>query len=231
MIKNERTFYILGARMLKDKKNKVRSQERQSQICRGAMKLFKKKSFHAVTMREIAAASGMGLGNLYNYIEKKEDILYLIHREMQDEMERCFQRVLSRYESPRDQLTHVIRALYNLTCRMKEKVLFVLTEAKSLEKRDLYAVLDRESRAVGAIASLIERGIQEGQFRSANPLLLANIIAYTLWIIPLRGWNILQHHTKEALLRELTAMILCRLDVPEDRSGEKPPRRQRLRRP
>jgi AcrR family transcriptional regulator len=206
--------------MLKEKKNQALSRERRRQICRGAMKIFKEKSFHAATMREIAAASGMGLGNLYNYIERKEDILYLIHSEMQDKMERCFQKVLGGYDSPREQLIHIIRELYNLTCLMKEEVLFILTEAKSLEKKDLYAVLERESLAVGAIASVIERGMKEGQFRSGNPVLLANIIAYNIWIVPLRGWNILQYHSREELLREMTEMILCPLGAQEGRHGE-----------
>ena len=51
---------------------------KRSLICRGAMKVLKKKKFHAASMGEIAEATGMSRGNFYHYIEKKEDILVLI---------------------------------------------------------------------------------------------------------------------------------------------------------
>ena len=61
--------------MSKDHKTRIGRERRQERICRGAMKLFRKKCFHNTTMREIAGSSGVGLGNLYNHIHSKEDIL------------------------------------------------------------------------------------------------------------------------------------------------------------
>jgi len=47
-------------------------------IAKAVAGLFMKKGYVRTTMRQIAAAAGMAMGNLYKYISKKEDILYLV---------------------------------------------------------------------------------------------------------------------------------------------------------
>ena len=51
---------------------------RREQMIQGAMKLFKEKGFHRTTTREIAKESGFSIGTLYEYIRKKEDVLFLV---------------------------------------------------------------------------------------------------------------------------------------------------------
>ena len=111
-----------------------RRRERQQQICRGAMKIFRKKGFSATTMREIAEASQVSLGNLYNYIRRKEDILFLIHSEVLDRIHRQCEKVMRMYHDPVEQLVHVVAELFDLTCQVKDEMLFIYTETKSLEE-------------------------------------------------------------------------------------------------
>jgi AcrR family transcriptional regulator len=53
------------------------------QIVDGACRLFFKKGYHGTTIREIAIASGMSMGQLYHYISSKDDVLFLIYKHMQ----------------------------------------------------------------------------------------------------------------------------------------------------
>ena len=48
------------------------------QILTAAEKLFHKKGFTGTSMREIAADSNIGLGNIYNYFKNKDDIFRAI---------------------------------------------------------------------------------------------------------------------------------------------------------
>jgi AcrR family transcriptional regulator len=50
--------------------------KKRLQIAKGASKLFIKKGYHKTSMREISKATGLTIGNLYDYITKKEDVLY-----------------------------------------------------------------------------------------------------------------------------------------------------------
>lgn len=53
--------------------DKVR--QRRAQIIRAAVQLFAEKGFHKTTTREIAQASGLSTGAVYEYVASKEDIL------------------------------------------------------------------------------------------------------------------------------------------------------------
>ena len=56
--------------------------QRREEIIRAASQVFTQKGYPVATIRDICEASGLGPGTLYNYIKKKEDILYLIYNQL-----------------------------------------------------------------------------------------------------------------------------------------------------
>lgn len=77
-------------------KNPDLIEQRRKLIMDAANKLFVKKGFHKTKTIEIAKESGLTEGTLYNYIRKKEDILFLLHECLQkkfiDAIERGIQK-------------------------------------------------------------------------------------------------------------------------------------------
>src|SRR4030067_1076273 len=63
-------------------KNAPLVENRHQQIVDGACKIFLEKGYHLTTIRDIAKACGMSMGQLYHYIRSKDDVLYLIHKHM-----------------------------------------------------------------------------------------------------------------------------------------------------
>src|SRR4030066_2146064 len=63
-------------------KNAPLVEQRHQQIVEGACKIFFGKGYHLTTIRDIAKACGMSMGQLYHYIRSKDDVLYLIHKHM-----------------------------------------------------------------------------------------------------------------------------------------------------
>ena len=58
---------------------------RRLQIIEAAERSFRKRGFHATTLREIAAEFGMSVGHIYNYFSGKDAILEaLIHQKIDD---------------------------------------------------------------------------------------------------------------------------------------------------
>jgi AcrR family transcriptional regulator len=198
-------------------KTKVRAPDlvrrRQRQIIRGAMKVCRKKGFHGASVRDIAKASRMSLGSVYDYIEKKEDILFLIHKEVLDQIYARMDTVIRTYDEPVAQLRHVFTELFELTLRLREEMLFIYTETKSLPGEYLHEILKRESEFVGKYTGLIERGVRMGVFRCQSPDLLANILVFVGSIIPLRGWNIVPDHGAGEVCEMVKDMVLRYLDV------------------
>ena len=61
------------------------TKRRRLQIIEAAERSFRKRGFHATTLREIAAGFGMSVGHIYNYFSGKDAILEaLIHQKIDD---------------------------------------------------------------------------------------------------------------------------------------------------
>lgn len=191
------------------------------------MKVFRVKGFHATSMREIAAASEIGLGNLYHYIQKKEDILFLVHKDVVDQLYDRFDECIRQSTDPVEQLVSVIRELVGLTFTLKEEMLFIYTETKSLDKKYMREILAREKQFVKAFEALIKRGIRQGVFHGDKPDLIANIIVFTLSIYPLRGWNTRPERSTDELLDALIRFVLMGLGIPDAAIREKMRQRKR----
>jgi AcrR family transcriptional regulator len=209
--------------MARTKNNKELALKKQRQICKGAMSVFRTKGFHATSIREIAKASRMSLGSLYYYIEKKEDILFLVHKEVLSQIYSRLEESVKSHDDPATQLVHALRELFDLTCELKDEMLFIYTETKSLKKKYLREILEREAEFVKAIESLIRRGVEEGKFVCRHPDIYANILAFTGTIVPLRGWNILPNHSEEEVFNELVDLFLRGLgsQAPREQLTEK----------
>ena len=95
-------------------------------------------------MREISKASGLTIGNLYDYITKKEDVLYLVFDIFHSiwvnrlEEERVFE-----IEDPVEQLKTAIQKMLELVDEQREMVLVMYTESKSLPKYFLKLILEK----------------------------------------------------------------------------------------
>ena len=69
----------------------------RSQIMDASRRLFLERGYRGTSMREIAAACGIKVGNLNYYFRKKEDLLMLHHNNLMDSYcGRVFQRAVER---------------------------------------------------------------------------------------------------------------------------------------
>lgn len=179
-------------------KNSELVRKKRLQIAMGASKLFVKKGYAQTSMREISRAAGLTIGNLYNYITKKEDVLYLVFDVFHTiwvnklEQERIFD-----IRDPNDQLKTGLQKMLELVNTYRDMVLLMYTESKLLPKDFLKIILEKESGLVDCFEKILKRGVEKGVFKIKEPFLLANIIVYLLSIEPLRGWNLRKRYKVE----------------------------------
>ena len=192
-------------------KNSELVKKRQQQICRGALTVFKKKGFHAASIREIAEASQISLGSLYDYIEKKEDILFLVHQHGMNQIYSRLQKWMDQYEDPYEQLIHVLKEIFLLSIDLKEEFSFMYTETKHLEKPYLEEILRQDKEFTSFLESLIKKCIDSGAVECRDPEIYVNIISFLAAMIPLRGWNLFPKHSEEEVIDELIRLILSGL--------------------
>jgi AcrR family transcriptional regulator len=190
-------------------KNSDLVEKKRLQIARAASKLFIKKGYFQTSMREISKASGLTIGNLYNYITKKEDILYLVfdvfHSMWANKLEK---EGVFEIEEPVEQLNVGIEKMLELVNEQRDMVLLMYTESKSLPKYFLKIILENESRLIECFEKILKRGSENGVFQAKDPFIIANIIVYLLSLEPLRGWNLRKNFKVEEINKHIKEYIL-----------------------
>jgi len=183
---------------------KSKSQEilkkKQLLIAKKSSKLFIKKGYSQTTMREISKATGINLGNLYNFIDSKEDILCLVFSSFHAPANEWFEqsRILE-LEDPAEQLRKIVRKLLEIIHHYKNDVLMMYRETNVLPPKFLKVVLGEESELVETFEKILRRGMETQVFKVKDPFFSANMLVYQLSIYPLRSWN-LKRYTEEEVL-------------------------------
>lgn len=174
--------------------------KKHEQIVDGACKLFFEKGYHRTTIREIALASGMSMGQLYHYISSKDDVLFLIYKHMQMIWyEHLAQSGIEKIGDPLQRLTRALRYTLEFMVENKALFLFVYTETKYLDRRHLRVVLEMDDKnVVGFWRRLLQEVNRERPIKD-DPNFLANLISYLMVFLPLRGWNLRDKGTNEHL--------------------------------
>jgi len=189
-------------------KNSELVQKKRLQIAMGASKLFIKKGYSQTSIRDISKATGLTIGNLYDYITRKEDVLYLVfdvfHSIWTNRLE---EEGVFEIEDPVQQLETAIQKMLELVNSYRDMVLLMYTETKLLPKEFMKMILEKESGLVDCFERILKRGVEKGVFKIKHPFLIANIIVYLLSIEPLRGWNLRGRYKVEEINRHIIEFV------------------------
>lgn len=128
-----------------------RNEQRIAQILQAALQCFLAKGFHQTSMRDIAQAAGVSLGNLYNHFPGKEAIILAVAVAESEELAPLLQR-LAASEGERAQVLAFLQDFHAL-CRQPEWATLAVevlaesarnpavAEAFAANRRQLQAVL------------------------------------------------------------------------------------------
>ncbi|HDS1531205.1 TetR/AcrR family transcriptional regulator [Stenotrophomonas maltophilia] len=95
-----------------------RNEQRIAQILQAALQCFLAKGFHQTSMRDIAQAAGVSLGNLYNHFPGKEAIILAVAVAESEELAPLLQR-LAASDGERAQVLVFLQDFHAL-CRQPE---------------------------------------------------------------------------------------------------------------
>lgn len=159
---------------------------RERQIARGALSLFEEKGFHATSVREIAAASGLSMGGLYEYISSKEDVLSLVYQHLIEGLEEAV-------SSPGERdLEPLLAALMRATAEHASEVQLMYRETFSLDAEQRARLAEAERQQAAAVRQAIERAQEAEAVAVADPDLVAHVLVFLTAFYPLRRW-VLRH--------------------------------------
>ncbi|SFK14766.1 transcriptional regulator, TetR family [Halobacillus dabanensis] len=185
--------------------------KRRNQMIKGAVTLFMEKGFHKTTTREIAKASGFSIGTLYEYIRKKEDVLFLVCDSIYQRVKERMEESINPNQTSANSLVHAIRSYFQLMDEMQDEVLVMYQEVKSLSRDAQDYVLQKERDMVAMLEQVIVNSLP-GQLTEEEVKLMANNIFVQGQMWGFRRWILQRTFTIDTYTDTQIHLLLKGLD-------------------
>lgn len=193
-------------------------EERRERIIAAAISVFRRKGFHVATTKDVATEAGITQSNLYNYIQRKDDILFLVCEHLVGLYRDALEQVARRCTDPHARLVEALRAVIAVMCDHKEELQLLYNEAHSLEKHDRRLVLATISKFIERFQDLLaDYEAAHGPIRVKNKRLAANLLSFVPAVVALRTWDLAGRVTPAELEAQLLEFVLTGLGIPARR--------------
>lgn len=143
-------------------------------IVRTAAQLFGECGYERATLEDVAQALGMKKGSLYYHIRSKEDLLYVIHDRLIDELTRNTIAALETADGVEAQLRSVLRVAMRLIAQHHQEVTVFLHERHVFRSERWCEIRAKRDAYERLVHGILERGVRQGQVRPL-PVALATI--------------------------------------------------------
>lgn len=151
--------------------------ERRDSIVQAAMACFVARGFHATSMRDVAQAAGVSLGNLYNYFSSKDALIAEVATQEQHELQPLVDR-LNTAITTRALIEDTLAAYWSLCSDPAWGMLSAECLLEMARRPALAGKVDaNRRRPVDALAAAIDRGVAGRAFAPGAP---ATIVAQVL---------------------------------------------------
>lgn len=205
----------------KEVKTRIKSAElirrRRKQIIDAAIRLFTAKGFHNATVREIADEAGLTMGSLYNYINSKEDIIYIVYDYITEILREEAREAIKGISDPKERLRAAVRQNLQSVYHHQDIVMFIYKASSHLDKESLYDVLSRETEYIQFFEDLLRGYFAENPVDESRLKLAADLLTYIPVIMTFRRWSLRRRFTSmEEVMEGILAFILKGIDfIPE----------------
>ena len=191
-----------------------RKEDRPAEITEAALAAFAEKGYAATRVDEVAKRAGVSKGLLYLYFKTKEDLFKAVIRSfLSPRIDALISNIEETELSAEEFLRGPFLAFARSLPKSPAKILVRLMIAEGPKHPDLIAWYwdNVVSRALAALRSLIERGVDNGEFRVSAlnefpQLLVTPVLFSVVWL------NIFQPHSSLDTDRFIEAHVEMVLD-------------------
>lgn len=183
-------------------------EQRRAQIVGAAIELFGRQGYHATTMREVADKARVSVGLIYQYVEDKEDVLFLALVEVMESFRRALPEALDDLADPLARFRAAVRAYCTVVDGKIDATVLAYAETKSLrrERRDLIKRMEVQTNAL--IDACVEDCIRAGVFAPVDvPMLTTQVLMFChTWA--LKAWRLREAMSLDDYLERGLALML-----------------------
>ncbi len=203
-------------------KNPELIEKKRNLIIHSANKLFVKKGFHKTKTVEIAKESGLTEGTIYNYIRKKEDILFLLHEELQKKFIEAIESGKQKGEDIHSRTENVFNNILDLIDKHRETYRLIYIETANQARASLKVLLLGESIIIKQFRDLITIGVKQNVFHVESPRLTASIVHFLIFYQSLNNWDIKRMKIPASEVKRNVLLSIYRILGYESGAGERP---------
>lgn len=150
--------------------------ETAQKLREAALELFARSGYAAVSMRAIAAETGIQAGAIYNHFPTKQDLLNELLTAHMEALLAAWKETETPGLSPRDALEQFVRFHIRYHLDRSREVFISYMELRNLEASN-FGEIERLRRAYEHIPrTLLERGARDGAFAISDPQVTAMAI-------------------------------------------------------
>ena len=167
--------------------------DRRRQIFEGASRVLSEKGYADATIREIAAAAGMPVPTMYQYIERKEDLLLFIYESFMADYTAALRAAVAAARTPDAKLEAALQETVANFDRNHAYIKLMFQETRALKPEARERVYELDGRYIAVWREILEGIAPADGGTPADPELLANFIYFLCTVWPLRHWAIGGH--------------------------------------
>lgn len=184
--------------------------ERRQQFVHAATELFARDSYDATTMKDISKLAGFSTGLIYSYVQTKEDMLYLVLRNLLESYQREIPRSLENVSDPIERFCTAVRAYCQVIDAHSDATLLAYRSTKSLSPERQAEIMKMELESNSLVAECVRSCIAGGIFRPLNVDLLAYQVVMLAHGWALKRWALGQSMTLDEYVSEAVELFLQR---------------------
>lgn len=183
-------------------------EKRRPQIITAAIEQFGRNGFHATTIRDVAERAGVSIGMIYQYVQDKEELLYLSVIEIIEHYLREIEVALADLDDPLERYIAIVTALTIVIDEHRPAAVLGYRESKSLTRDHMDYIVKREREIGDMVSRCIKACIEAGVFRNvdAEMLMYQSIVFAHNWA--LNAWRFKRQMNVDTYVAKGLAVIL-----------------------
>lgn len=174
-------------------------------IIDATLAICSKKSFQAMSIRDLSAESGLSRGALYSYFINKEELLVLIQTQGREIAYQVLTDQIAKGSDPLEKLRLAIKSHIYLSEAMRNWFYFTYIEARNLPKDEQKRAIESELQTEKIFIDIINEGIEEKIFRNENAVLTAAVIKAMLQDWYLKRWK---YQTRKVAVEDYADFVI-----------------------
>ena len=163
-------------------------EERRAGILDAAVKLFAEHGYYVTTIQQIAKASGVSIGLIYQYFGDKDDILFLSLKRVLDRYETEIPARLEGVAHPVDRLCTAVWAYCVIVDELRQVAVLTYRSTGSLRADLLALILQAELRTNRLLERCVRDCIDGGHMRELDEFLLVYQLVMFCHAWALKHW-------------------------------------------